>query len=408
MARPNVLHFALLTLAWQHVGALSARTCSLPTVEFELRNCTVYAANQPVVQSWGVLLGVGGSTELCAMPSTVVNSTLLQSSEICSDKWLRVENANTTMTAAQCRSRRGGFVTAKDLPPASADGLDALNPGWVSLMDDDSLTTFQYATQATLQIRDESITMIEGLISEGQQHTTSHIGLGDKSVLLQSLKDAELIGAQSWGLNAGSQSYLLPRDGSLVLGGYDESSLGGPFFNYSISNPITLNNRYCPLQVSITGMTLKISNGNGSAPQSKVVYSVANKLPTCIEPYDNLFRLPSPFLNDIKGMLAQVSVNNSAPVGSSQYKSLFNLEPGLVYPSSAGTFSVSMEITINEGLTVTIPSHELVRPLRGLDENGMQAIDTRFNEVQVYGEPAPEEAPVLGKAFLSQVFRRIL
>lgn len=336
------------------------------------------------------------------MPSTVVNSTLLQSSEICSGDWLNV--GNFTMTAAQCRSRRGGFVTRQDLPAASIDGLDVLNPGWVSLMKVDAPVPFQFAAQAALQIRDESVTTIEGLITQGQEHTTSHIGLGEQSTLLQSLKSGGLIGAKSWGLNAGSQSYLFPRDGSLVLGGYDESSVDGPFFNYSIAKPNMLNNRPCPLQISITDMTLKVSNGNGSATQTKDFFSAANKLPVCIEPYDNLFRLPSPNLQDITTMFAQVSASNNAPVDSSQYQGLYNLEPGLVYPSSAGAFSVSLEITIDNGLTVTIPSHELVRPLRGLDANGTQIVDTRFNEVQIYGRPAPEDGPVLGKAFLSQLY----
>jgi hypothetical protein len=282
MARQKLLNFTVLTLVWLHVDASITETCSPPTIQFGLRNCTFSAGNQ-TVQSWGVLLGVGGSMELCAVPGTVVNSTLLQSSEICSNDWLTV--GNITMTAAQCRSRRGGFITKEDLPPASTDGLDVLNPGWVSLMKVDAPIPFQFAAEAALQIRDESVTMIEGLITQGQQHTTSHIGLGEQSTLLQSLKDVGLIGAKSWGLNAGSQSYLFPRDGSLVLGGYDESSVDGPFFNYSIAKPNMLNNRPCPLQISITVMTLKVSNGNGSATRTKDFFSVANKLPVCIEPY---------------------------------------------------------------------------------------------------------------------------
>jgi len=259
-----------------------AGNCSPPTVQLGLRNCTFSMENETDVQSWGILLGVSGSTELCVMPSTVVNSTLLQSSEVCSKEWLTV--GNITMTPAQCRSRRGGFVFRDDLPAASIDGLSVLNPGWVSLMAIDTPTPFQFAVDATLQMRDQSVTMIEGLITEGQEHTTSHLGLAEQSTLLQSLKDTGLIGARSWGLNAGSQSYLFPRDGSLVMGGYDESSVDGPFFNYSIAKPNLLNNRPCPLQIRITGMTFNVSNGNGSAPLSNDFVSDANSLPVCIEP----------------------------------------------------------------------------------------------------------------------------
>lgn len=283
MALQKLLKFTILSLAWWQVAASNAQICSPPpTIQFGLRNCSFSAANQTDVQSWGVLLGVGGSTELCATPSTVVNSTLLQSSEVCSNDGLTV--GNITMTAAQCRSRRGGFVIRQDLPTASTDGLDALNPGWVSLTKVDTPVPFQYAAQAALQIRDESVTMTEALITQGQQHTTSHIGLGEQSTLLQFLEKMGLIAARSWGLNSGSQSYLFPRDGSLVLGGYDESSVDGPFFNFTIAKPNLLNGRPCPLQISITDMTLKVSNGNGSVTQTKDFFSNANKLPACIEP----------------------------------------------------------------------------------------------------------------------------
>jgi hypothetical protein len=168
------------------------------------------------------------------------------------------------------------------LPNASTDGLDVLNPGWVSLMAVDTSTPFQYAAQASVQMRDEAVTMVEGLITQGQQHTASHAGLAEQSPLLQALKDAGLIGARSWGMNAGSQSYLFPRSGSLVLGGYDYNSIEGPMFNYSIANPNVLNDRPCPLQITLTEMSLTVANGNNT--QQKDFLSGSNPLTVCIEP----------------------------------------------------------------------------------------------------------------------------
>jgi hypothetical protein len=102
------------------------------------------------------------------------------------------------MTPAQCRSRRGGYVTRSALPSASTNGLDVLNPGWVSLMAVDTSTPFQYAVQASLQMRDAAVTgMVEGLITQSQQHTTSRLGLAEQSALLQTLKNSSLIGARS-------------------------------------------------------------------------------------------------------------------------------------------------------------------------------------------------------------------
>lgn len=118
-------------VVWVPVVLSASVTCSLPTIQLALRNCSISAANLTDVDSWGVLLGVGGAFQVCAVPSILVNSTLLQTSEICSEEWLRV--GNMTMTPAQCRSRRGGFVNRQALPSAPVDGLDRLNPGWVSI-----------------------------------------------------------------------------------------------------------------------------------------------------------------------------------------------------------------------------------------------------------------------------------
>ncbi len=43
-----------------------------------------------------------------------------------------------------------------------------------------------------------------------------------------------------------------------------------------------------------------------------------------------------------------------------------------------------------------------MRPLRGLDKNGAPFLDSRFNELQVYGTEGIENSAVLGKIFLSQ------
>jgi hypothetical protein len=95
------------------------------------------------------------------------------------------------------------------------------------------------------------------------------------------------------------------------------------------------------------------------------------------------------------------------------------MEPGLTYDASAN-ISFSMSLTIGDGLTVEIPSHELgmlvldlcdaledsilaVRPLRGLDDDGAPVVNTSLTEVQVFTKEGPGQGPVLGKVFLSQV-----
>jgi hypothetical protein len=125
--------------------------------------------------------------------------------------------------------------------------------------------------------------MLEGLISEGQQHAMSHIGLAEASTLLQSLKDADLIGSKSWGLDAGSQSFNAPRNGSLVLGGYDASSFEGGWFSYDIPKSNLVRERSCPLQVQITQLALTAQIGRNE-PTSETPITSGNPLTACIEP----------------------------------------------------------------------------------------------------------------------------
>jgi hypothetical protein len=268
--------FSALSLVFLLVAHACAQTClPPPTIELSLGNCT-FIYNDTEIDSYGILVSVGNPSNpqnICVMPSTVVNSTMLQSSEICDSDQL------DNMTQPQCLSRRGGVVMRDVLPPALTDSLPGLNPGWVSLVSVDTTVPWQYAVQAAVQLRDQVITMTEGLITQGQQHTTSHLGLAESSPLLQSLNDAGLIGARSWGLNAGSQSYSSPRVGSLVLGGYDEESIQGNFFSYDIPVPNPpLNDRPCPLKVKITELSMTVRNTSTS------MVGLANSLLACVEP----------------------------------------------------------------------------------------------------------------------------
>jgi hypothetical protein len=74
-----------------------------------------------------------------------------------------------------------------------------------------------------------------------------------------------------------------------------------------------------------------------------------------------------------------------------------------VYSTGGVELNITMKITLAGGLTVTVPSHELVRPLRGLDSQGVPVLNSTLSEVAVYGDAAPENSPVLGKSYLSQV-----
>lgn len=97
------------------------------------------------------------------------------------------------------------------------------------------------------------------------------------------MKDAGLIAARSWGLNSGSQSYSSPRDGSLVLGGYDQASIDGDFhFTRDVVSGGVVNKRRCPLQVTLSGLTMIVDGPKGSKSYAYAV--AASKVTVCLEP----------------------------------------------------------------------------------------------------------------------------
>ncbi|KAK4446256.1 hypothetical protein QBC34DRAFT_150854 [Podospora aff. communis PSN243] len=392
---------ALLGLALQLVVlfaaqmVLSAPQClSPPTVALNLGPCRVLAVDKSDVSSFGITVGVQG-TEICVAPSTTVNSTFLTEASICADNQLDMSSEESqkgvSMNLKQCRSRRGGFVDKNTLAPADVQGVKDLNPGWGIF--GNKITA---AASATLQLLDERVTDIVGLITEGQKSTQSHLALSSGSTLLRRLKESGLIGALSWGLNSGSQSVLFPRVGSLVLGGFDKGSLAGPFYDYQVSR-LPLEGRYCPLQVLVTGLSVSMRTGNTTT--EKEIVGKANKLPACVEPYDNLFRMPKNLLGQFKDLLKGTPVEPSAYADK-----LVNLEPGIVYRKDTADFNATLRFTINYNQTVEVPFYEVQRSLRGLDANGAVVVDPDYNELQIYGTPADGDAAVLGKAFLSQLY----
>ncbi|KAM7192338.1 hypothetical protein V8F20_008929 [Naviculisporaceae sp. PSN 640] len=378
-----------------------APACQLSrTIQLKLDNCTILSAdNKADVFSWGIRMGISGSEEICIVPSTVTNSTIFTATGLCDDSQL-VDANQIQMTRNQCLSRRGGLVDTSKVTSVSTEGLRELNPGWIELAEN-----IDSAASATLELDQDTITMIGPLVTKGQLLTQSHLGLASGATILQTLKDSGKIGARSWGLNSGSQSVVAPRSGSLVLGGSDGASRNGRFYDFPISNRLN-GKRHCPLQVRVTSMTAIISNATETLPPEPIVQE-SDPMDVCIEPYDNLFRMPDTKVVLFTGLVQKFTGKSLDTIGVKDYQNeLLNIEPGIVYPSDFGNFNISLRITINNSLTVEIPPHEFQRPLKGLDKTGKPVVDMEKTEMQIYGYTAnePQDSPVFGKAFLSQLY----
>ena len=237
----------------------------------QLTNCTIAATN---VDAWGLRLQLADPPQfVCAAPSTVVNSTLVINSGFC--------QTTSNLTLAQCESLCGSTFNVTSAGPSyvssSASAILADNEVWSQISPDPLL-----AGTTELQLPNNKLSKYPiGLITGGNHQNVGHFGLANDSDFLQSALCNGLIPANGFGLNSGSQSVLKPRGGGLVLGGYDLSSVGGAFYNYS-TTATGPSKRECPLQVIITGLTLRFPLAQGS--KDVMLRSTGDQVLACIEP----------------------------------------------------------------------------------------------------------------------------
>ena len=243
-----------------------------------LSNCTIQRANAPSVDSWGIQLGVRSSgQELCFVPSTALNNTVLMGTDVCRPD----KRPNNTID--QCGSRRGGLfnlaAAGSSFTPVPTSSL-VPDDGWRVFMAPSQ--PFQQAGRITLNLlSDAAVEMPVAIVTEGQNHTTSELGLSLNSVFLQSLVDAGQISARGFGLNSGSQAIGQTRDGSLILGGYDQASISSHFAEYKMDYPLLrdISIRVCPLQVKIRKLILR------PAGEDDITLSdESSVIDACIEP----------------------------------------------------------------------------------------------------------------------------
>jgi len=277
----TILVFTLVTSL-----AIGQQTCGQDsTLRLIMSNCTGIAA-------YGVQFEIGDSVKatICGAISTVTNSTLLMTKELCEGDGLK---SPIQLTKAQCYARRGDPIDRNSFNNFNAASnediaeLVSLNPGWVTLMKLEGFQEpFEYGLKAPLNFNGHTITMLNGLVTRGQNHSLPQIGMGNESVLLTKMVEKGMIAGKAWALNAGSGSYLSPREGSLVLGGKDDNSYDGNLIEFPLSSgDRPVKQRQCPLQVAVTDLTIRMTvNGTEQAPLRYNDSTVTSGF--CIERYE--------------------------------------------------------------------------------------------------------------------------
>ncbi|KAH8881993.1 acid protease [Thozetella sp. PMI_491] len=354
-----------------------------------MRNCTFASG----VIAWGNLVEVGTPPQrLCLVPSTVINSTLVSQKSLC--------DVSNTLEPHKCEALRGGFFnenssTTWTSAPLSSYNDTRSNPTW----DHFNPPGFTKIGWDKINFPNTNVALYGAGIALNQYGNNSNagmIGLGKDSVFLNDTISQGRAGSRSWSLDAGSKSLSNPRNGELVIGGYNAARTDGSFSWSNVSD--MAGDRPCPLRTTITDMSLTLSNGN-IVP----IKSSAELVDACIEPYDNLFRFTAGMLLNFK----QITGFNETLMNVYNNEAANNLsftELGLPYDSSrVDTWSLS--ITLANGYKTSLPADELQRPLFGFDNLGNQQAVPGITNLQILDVPTGQgEVPTLGRIFLSRSY----
>lgn len=366
-----------------------AQSCSVAPFAVQLRNCTFSSG----AQSWGNLIEIGSPPQrICLVPSTVVNSTLISQFSLCAK--------SNTLDKNQCESLRGGFFNENSSSTWTESAIASFNdtrsnPTW----DHFNAPGFTKVGFETLRFPGSTDVALYGagvaLNQFGNNSNAGMIGLGKTSVFLEDAVHQNKSPSRSWSLDSGSVSLVKPRNGELVIGGYNKARLDGSFRWSNVSK--MSGDRPCPLRTVIKDMSVLLPNGT-----SFPLKSSAEDITACIEPYDNLFRFTSGMLfnwKQITGFSETLMNTYTDPA----LQTLAFTELGLPY-ASENALEWSLRITLDSGYSTTLPHYEMQKPLLGWNAIGEKEEVPGITNVAILNVPTGEnEVPTLGKIFLSRV-----
>ena len=175
------------------------------------------------------------------------------------------------------------------------------------------------------------------------------------------MTESRLAPSSVWGLDAGDRS-LSPRDGKLVIGGYDTSRLAGNLSTFYLGN--WTSQLPCPLQVRVTAVTCVFPNGSlGSVLGGSDLDGVHNDssgMAACVEPFQERFTF-TPLM--VERFVSITGYDNST---NSPYA-------GLNFPAHSRPQG-TLQIKLDNDYTTTIPNKQLFTLKRGSDDNGLYVV----------------------------------
>ena len=218
----------------------------------------------------------------------------------------------------------------------------------------------------------------------------SALGLGRSSSLLHRLLAANLIPTLPFSLDYGSRSESRPRDGQLILGGYNaarRTSSGAARFNLSAFSAPVL----CPLQVLLSDVLL---TDHVTGVSTSLFPDPGASVAACVDPLQNAFAF-TPAMFKIWKELTGWIPSDGLDFTNQTYPADREARMGTLTIKLAGA----------GGYESVVPYWELVSPERGNDTNGVyRVLNTSRVMAAVTGGQTDYGygVPVLGGVFLTQ------
>ncbi|KAL8903485.1 MAG: hypothetical protein Q9207_003898 [Kuettlingeria erythrocarpa] len=366
MAPGCLFSFLLLAIWALHAIAVSV-DCSIPPLSLPWSNITVSANGIAVTR--GIELGIGSPTQIFSLrPSTVLNNTRIANVLDCG-----------SATNTSCVGGKGGVFDSSK----SSTFVVSLKNRWNGSAADTETATGAYVYfhdvinfQANGTVAGYPLVMNSDLISG----PASGLPLGQNSSFLAAVTEARVAPSSIWGLDAGDRS-LSPRDGSLVVGGYDTSRIVGDLTTFPIGNWTKLP---CPLQVTVTEVWYFTP---GTSTRNSLFDSNTTSMTACVEPFQQRFT----FLPSMVKQFARWTRYNDT-------------YPALTFPSPPDG---ALEIKLDNGYRTIVPNDHLFTPKRGSDDDGHYVV-TNSSIVESGIEDNTDNMdgdsdlrPILGGLFLS-------
>ncbi|KAH0548106.1 hypothetical protein GP486_008164, partial [Trichoglossum hirsutum] len=365
------------------VPSATSGSCSSPQFTAPLSTCTFASG----ATSYGIIVEVGGPPtpqRLCLAPSTLVNSTIVSVDSLC----------DPHLTRRECESLHGGLFDKKQ----SSTWKDVLLPQYNSTRQEGAWAHLNPSGIVdvgydTLRIPGGNEVALYGFGIALDASPKGTLGLGTESLFLDEVVTKGYAPSQSWSLDVGSQSVAHPRDGELVVGGYNKGRADGNFAWQNISD--LSGGQPCPLRTSIKEMSIIMEDG-----KEKPLLSSSGPVDACIEPYKNSFHFTTALLSAWK-TATDYDDDFAKTFAATNAQSNLLMEPGLIYSGAAPKWSLS--ITTASGYKTTIPQFELQQPLSGLNATGNKQTMGNATHVPVAASPTGEGTiSTLGRIFLSQ------